>query len=994
MPTGKYRMKMQAYERPGTSADVYTDYMNGGTDDKPVTTQVYINNSAEYVCDISEYAQSAKLGVGTESEVTYNDATAYIPNNMQAGANYFAKNYYDNTVEIEDFSGGTLQFGIRNISYVEADWSLFDNVRLYYFGGQTDGQDPAATADGFDITDAMAPYLSASGVNGWTNNGFSLNTNAGQEDTNGDAYTKWPFIEKWANNTKLADSSIEQTIQELPNGTYYIGGSFIASWQADASVSVTGVTFYAGDQSIDVATANHVPERYSLKVEVTDGTLKYGVKIQNTTANWVAFDNFFLIYDGTEEEYYSNASPSNPVRVVLNNPHMDDGAENNFPGWTLLTEGNGVWNKNTTELANFQGTFMESWTSVNNGSLGNKSAMQTVTLREGNYKLQAAVNATLQNNTSLQVSGVTLNFGDDAVACHTENGAPEVYSITKKVTEGDYQIGLDVTSTDANWIAWDNLILYYYGNGTDPYHTALALCQEAAATNEQSVDGAAQSALDDFEWTDAEYATKSNEEISKAIDVLNNAVAISNAGQNATSVVNNADLTTTALSNAAPAGWTMLVNDVSGNGDVWVRTQDNAQVYNIWYPTINSIDMTQTVNNIPNGVYQLSIDMGTEGFDVAAKLFNYAIGTRIGASEQVTTLNTGSARAFDTYTSTVEVENNQITIGVRSIGHYFQMKNIKLEFVTSQDIAAKETDASYLRQDYFWNGRQALQFDATSNVYQYAENVKIYPEQPNQLVKALSNTQFYNKNNKVVNGVCQNLVITDGSPLEITENGVGEFSATNATYSRTMPAYNDGADYREWGTLILPYELQPDESVQYYVLADVVEAQTNWMTFTEANGTIPANTPVVFARKDDNTINAVGNGNVAFTTSQQGASAINVDGWNLIGVYEQTQLAQDQIDGTIYYVAQDKFWKANETTGLAIAPFRAYFKGPQMNNVKTFNIRIVDGETTSVIDLENGSIVSGDVYTLGGQLVSKNVQSIQDLPKGVYIVGGKKIILK
>ncbi|MBQ8050212.1 MAG: dockerin type I repeat-containing protein [Bacteroidaceae bacterium] len=460
MPTGRYVMKMQAYERPGTSSEVFTDYADGGNDDRPVTAQIYISTASQPVNDISVAAQAAKLGVGNEAEVSYNDVTSYLPNNMEAGANYFSKNYYDNSVETTGFAGGTLQFGIRNTTYVSADWSFFDNVRLYYFGGQTSGQDPAATADGYDITHAMAPYLSTLNLDGWTNNGFKVGTWGSY--ANGDARMVAPFLEQWANGTALGDISLEQTIDELPNGTYYIGGSFMASWQADASVRVTGATFYAGKQSIDIATSSGTPERYSLRVEVTDGTLTYGYKTESTNANWVGIDNLFLIYAGTEEEYLALASPSSPVRLPVANPRMEDGGSNDFPGWTLATEGAGNWGSMTATYDNFTGAFMESWTS-SEGALGNKSATQTLTLPAGSFTLQAAVNATRQNDESLAVSGVTLFFAGESIPCHTQNGKPEVYQLPATLEAGDYELGLKLEDTNANWIAWDNLVLYYYG---------------------------------------------------------------------------------------------------------------------------------------------------------------------------------------------------------------------------------------------------------------------------------------------------------------------------------------------------------------------------------------------------------------------------------------------------------------------------------------------------------------------------------------------------
>ena len=48
-----------------------------------------------------------------------------------------------------------------------------------------------------------------------------------------------------------------------------------------------------------------------------------------------------------------------------------------------------------------------------------------------------------------------------------------------------------------------------------------------------------------------------------------------------------------------------------------------------------------------------------------------------------------------------------------------------------------------------------------------------------------------------------------------------------------------------------------------------------------------------------------------------------------------------------------------------------------------------------VIVDKNGIVVSPqDVYTLSGVLVRKNVISLEQLPKGFYIVGGKKVVVQ
>lgn len=312
--------------------------------------------------------------------------------------------------------------------------------------------------EGFDITQAMAPYLCTGSLKDWKNDGMVVNYRDGGApyvNTSDGARVDFPFIERWVSSgNTLPNSSISQTIRELPNGTYDIRGSIIACQQSGAE-SVTGVTFYAGNQEVAVSTANGTPTRYSLRVVVTDGTLTYGLKVASTTANWVAMDHLSLYFVGTEEEYYNLATNENPVRVPIVNPTFDD---NDTSGWSLT----GNWSTINTTYDNFNPPFAEWW--VNAAAQADRSMSQTLSLRDGKYMLQAAVEAVRQDQPSLSVSGVNLKFDDTSVACHTADHAPQIFKVEKTVEEGEHTFGLYVESTDANWVAVDNFVLYYYGN--------------------------------------------------------------------------------------------------------------------------------------------------------------------------------------------------------------------------------------------------------------------------------------------------------------------------------------------------------------------------------------------------------------------------------------------------------------------------------------------------------------------------------------------------
>lgn len=82
-------------------------------------------------------------------------------------------------------------------------------------------------------------------------------------------------------------------------------------------------------------------------------------------------------------------------------------------------------------------------------------------------------------------------------------------------------------------------------------------------------------------------------------------------------------------------------------------------------------------------------------------------------------------------------------------------------------------------------------------------------------------------------------------------------------------------------------------------------------------------------------------------------------------------------------------------------PFRAYirYQGSNAKNAKPLYTSIdwQNGETTSIDDIifQNGILMeSSDVYGIDGSVIRHDAQNLKDLSKGVYIVNGKKFVVK
>lgn len=165
-----------------------------------------------------------------------------------------------------------------------------------------------ATATLPEGTDVAAATITNPDINrydiGWTISGGD-NTRGYNESsyTNG-VVTVDGFIEAWHDVDVLEDGEIWQTIPDLPAGRYRLEVDAIACRQMDETTEVTGVSLFAGSESRPIATEADKPQDFLLEFENPfQKDVRIGVRMRNTTANWVAVDNFRLIYIGPSNLY-------------------------------------------------------------------------------------------------------------------------------------------------------------------------------------------------------------------------------------------------------------------------------------------------------------------------------------------------------------------------------------------------------------------------------------------------------------------------------------------------------------------------------------------------------------------------------------------------------------------------------------------------------------------------------------------------------------------
>lgn len=246
---------------------------------------------------------------------------------------------------------------------------------------------------------------------------------------------------------------------------------------------------------------------------------------------------------------------------------------------------------------------------------------------------------------------------------------------------------------------------------------------------------------------------------------------------------------------------------------------------------------------------------------------------------------------------------------------------------------------------------------------------KISTGNKNAIIYVANGMTTANTANLVVDGVCANLVVTDGYDFFASK----AFTATAATYERELAA--------EWGTIMLPYSVNSTSDVQYYALANV-DLENGVLSFN-AVSSVDANTPAVF--KASGTKLTQNGSNVDVPVSVAQATSATVEGLTLNGTLAKTTLNGLNPDSSskTFYIKDNAFWCGNGT--LNIPAFRAYFDAEGVN-ARVLNIA---GEETGIVSINGGS--NNRIYTVDGKYMGTDMKI---LPAGLYIVNDKKIIIK
>lgn len=218
---------------------------------------------------------------------------------------------------------------------------------------------------------------------------------------------------------------------------------------------------------------------------------------------------------------------------------------------------------------------------------------------------------------------------------------------------------------------------------------------------------------------------------------------------------------------------------------------------------------------------------------------------------------------------------------------------------------------------------------------------------------------------------------------ESEQNVIEPAPYANVTLIRPLSANN-------WNTICLPFNISQEQIAESFgaktkvVKFDQVGAD-NTVKFVSAT-TIEAGVPYLIKPTAVAPTDGYKFYNVSVTATESKVEGSNGE-IQFVGLLAAKDITEG---GTVTAAGVTSGGKiAMAKSGTTMKPFRAYFVFPSVQAVESCRI-IVDGEETDIkIVTDDSSLSTTDTYTIGGQRVDGD-----NLDKGVYIRGGRKIVVR
>ncbi|WP_159101322.1 C10 family peptidase [Prevotella dentasini] len=253
--------------------------------------------------------------------------------------------------------------------------------------------------------------------------------------------------------------------------------------------------------------------------------------------------------------------------------------------------------------------------------------------------------------------------------------------------------------------------------------------------------------------------------------------------------------------------------------------------------------------------------------------------------------------------------------------------------------------------------------------------------------------------NVIVNGIAENIKLEDGHDFYCPLS----FRANHISYTRTAKRQLDKAG--GWETIALPFDATDatidgttaqwytstsDKGKQFWVM-NLSASQGDNLIFSHAESTLRACVPYLLGIPDAGTDGRT----VSFSATD---IVVNSSPLCLTASTDYSFCGGLSTKQVSAYLLNEEGTKFCKTTG-TVAPFRAYIEPTQADNqVQQLNILLTGRSVLSGISSisETDTLSTAPVFDCQGRKVAGSFSELKQrtMPKGVYIVGGKKVVLR
>ena len=155
LPEGEYELACQGFYRDGSLANAVSHRNN---DKEALNATLYAKSATD---EASTPLPSILDEAGKKGAIGNSTTYGYVPNDMEQSAIYFADGLYPTKLSVKVGNDGELTIGVKKMTLVSNDWTIFDNFTLTYINS---GSEDAITAPTSRYPFASSGTYTLSGV--------------------------------------------------------------------------------------------------------------------------------------------------------------------------------------------------------------------------------------------------------------------------------------------------------------------------------------------------------------------------------------------------------------------------------------------------------------------------------------------------------------------------------------------------------------------------------------------------------------------------------------------------------------------------------------------------------------------------------------------------------------------------------------------------------------------------------------------------------------